>query len=540
VRYEDALPREHPQPQVHGIPYEASITNFRPKVPHRIPINMKDNLYTGAESRTRLVRGIKKAADAVGSTMGTRGSNALIQVIENPQHMATNDGATILQSIHFADPLEEMGKNILVESVSRANKQSGDGSSTTTVLTAAIIEEGMKSTENAIDIKRSLEECLPIVEEQIKAQSKEITVDTVAQVATISAEDEEIGNRIQDIYQQIGKDGIVYWDVSKTTEDSYSIGTGINIHDAGFLSPYMCDANDAGQNTNQIRLKNPHILVTKQKITSALDFEKIGAELFAKTITDLVVFADEVEPLVVPDLIKTRMMKGFRFIIVKMPTIWKDQWFEDIALATGASLVDPSAGLPMREVKMEHLGTVGDIIITKTDTYIDGIKDLSEHVQKLTDEATEEATHRASRLNTKTARYFVGAPSESALSYRRLKVEDAISAAYQALHGGIVPGAGNAMACVVLPDTIGGRILETALLKPMLQIMDNAGITIKTEPAKGKGYDTRTRELVDLIEAGIVNPTNVEINAVRNAISVAATLLSAPTVVTLPQHDEAI
>jgi chaperonin GroEL len=302
----------------------------------------------------------------------------------------------------------------------------------------------------------------------------------------------------------------------------------------------MCDANDAGQNTNQIRLKNPHILVTKQKITSAVDFEKIGAELFAKTITDLVVFADEVEPLVVPDLIKTRMMRGFRFIIVKMPTIWKDQWFEDIALATGASLVDPSAGLPMREVKMEHLGTVGDIIITKTDTYIDGIKDLSEHVQKLTDEATEEATHRASRLNTKTARYFVGAPSESALSYRRLKVEDAISAAYQALHGGIVPGAGNAMACVVLPDTIGGRILETALLKPMLQIMDNAGITIKTEPEKGKGYDTRTREIVDLIEAGIVNPTNVEINAVRNAISVAATLLSAPTVVTLPQHDEAI
>jgi chaperonin GroEL len=511
------------------------------------------------------VSGIKKASQAVGSTMGSRGSNAIIQVIEMPGHMTTNDGATILQSIQFADPLEEMGKNILVESVSRANKQSGDGSSTTTVLTAAIIEEGMKlmqpqgvimvpegasfedaikeakkQTATPIDIKRSLEECLPIVEEQIKAQSKEITVDTVAQVATISAEDEEIGNRIQDIYQQIGKDGIVYWDVSKTTEDSYSIGTGINIHDAGFLSPYMCDANDAGQNTNQIRLKNPHILVTKQKITSAVDFEKIGAELFAKTITDLVVFADEVEPLVVPDLIKTRMMRGFRFIIVKMPTIWKDQWFEDIALATGASLVDPSAGLPMREVKMEHLGTVGDIIITKTDTYIDGIKDLSEHVQKLTDEVTEESTHRASRLNTKTARYFVGAPSESALSYRRLKVEDAISAAYQALHGGIVPGAGNAMACVVLPDTIGGRILEVALLKPMLQIMDNAGITVKTEPSKGKGYDTRTRELVDLIEAGIVNPTNVEINAVRNAISVAATLLSAPTVVTLPQHDETI
>lgn len=507
---------------------------------------MKDNLHVGDDARIRLINGIKKAASAVGATMGTRGGNALIQAIEMPGHMATNDGATILQSIHFADPLEEMGKNILVEAVSRANKQSGDGSSTTTVLTAAIIEEGMKSTESAIDIKRSIEEALPIVEEQIKAQSKEITVDTVAQVATISAEDEEIGNRIQEIYQQIGKDGIVYWDVSKTTEDSYTIGTGINIHDAGFLSPYMCDATEAGQSTNQIRLKNPHIMVTKQKIASASDFESIGAQLYSKNITDLVVFADEVEPLVVPDLIKTRMMRGFRFIIVKMPTIWKDQWFEDIVLATGAKLVDPAAGIPLREAKMEHLGTVGDIIITKTDTYIDGIADLTDHVQKLQDEATEDSVHRASRLNTKTARYYVGAPTESALSYRRLKVEDAISAAYQALHGGIVPGAGNAMACVVLPDTIGGKILKEALKSPMKQIMSNAGIKTKRhwlwsteeEPRQGKGYDTRTRKPVDLIEAGIVNPTNVEINAVRNAISVAATVLSAPTVVTLPQDDK--
>jgi chaperonin GroEL len=493
----------------------------------------KDNLHTGEESRQRLFNGIKKAANAVGATMGSRGSNALIQAIESPGHLMTNDGVTILQSTHFADPLEEMGRTILLESVSRANKQSGDGSSTTTVLTAAIIEEGLKSQENAIDIKRSLDECLPLVEEQIKAQSKEITVDTVSQVATISAEDEEIGSLIQQIYQQIGKDGIVYWDVSKTAEDSYTIGTGINIHDAGFLSPYMCDATESGQSTNQIRLKNPHILVTKQKIASASDFEAIGAQLFSKNITDLVVFADEVEPLVVPDLVKTRMMRGFRFIIVKMPTIWKDQWFEDIALASGAKIIDPANGLPMRELKMEHLGTVSDIVITKTDTYIDGIKDLTEHITKLNEEATEESIHRATRLNTKTARYYVGAPSESALAYRRLKVEDALSAAYQALHGGIVPGAGNAMACVKLPDTLGGQILSIALKEPAKQIMRNAGIE-PTEMKKGKGYDTRTRKLVVLIEAGIVNPTNVEINAVRNAISVAATVLSAPTVITLP------
>lgn len=491
----------------------------------------KDNLHIN--STDRIVSGIRKAAQAVGATMGTSGSNAVIQAIENPGYLATNDGATILQAIRFADPLEELGRNFLVEAVSRANKQSGDGSSTTTVLTAAIIEEGLKSGHSAIEIKRSLEEEVPKVEEAIKAASKEITVDTLHQVATISAEDAEIGNRIQEIYQKIGKDGLVYWDVSKTTEDSYTIGTGITIHDAGFLSPYMCDANEQGQNTNQIRLKNPKILITKQKVASAVDFEKIGAHLHSKGITDLIVFADEVEPLVVPDLIKTRMMRGFRIVIVKMPVLWKDQWFEDLCLATGAKLIDPAA-YPMKEVTLDDLGTVEDIIITKGDTYIDGIKDITEHIEALKAEKTDDAEARAARLNTKTARYYVGAPSESALSYRRLKVEDAISAAYQALQGGIVPGAGVTMAYAYTPsDTIGGKILGEALKAPMKQILTNAGIT-DTELKLGHGYDTRTRKAVDLIEAGIVNPTNVEINAVRNAVSVAATILSAPTIVTLP------
>jgi chaperonin GroEL len=492
-----------------------------------------DNLHTNATER--LISGINKAATAVGATMGSLGSNAIIQAIETPGFLTTNDGFTILQAIQFADPIEQMGKQILQEAVSRANKQSGDGSSTTTVLTAAIIAEGMKSEHSAIEIKRSLEEELPKVEEAIRGQSVEITVDNVSEVATISAEDEDIGNRIQEIYQKIGKEGLVYWDVSKTTEDSYSIGTGITINGAGYLSPYMCDASESGANTNQIRLKNPKILVTKQKIASAADFERLGALLHSKGATDLVVFADEVDPLVVPDLIKTRMARGFRFIIVKMPVIWKDQWFEDLVLATGAKLIDPAA-YPLKEAKMEDLGTVDDIIITKSDTYIDGIKDISGHIKVLQDESTEESAHRASRLNTKTARYYVGAPSESALSYRRLKVEDAISAAYQALHGGIVPGAGVTMAYAYTPsDTIGGRILGEALKAPMKQILANAGIT-DTPLMLGHGYDTRTCKPVDLLKAGIVNPTNVEVNAVRNAVSVAATALSAPTIVTFPHE----
>lgn len=496
-----------------------------------------DNLHT--DGTQRLVSGIQKAARAVGATMGSLGSNAIIQAIENPGYLTTNDGYTILQAIKFSDPLEQMGKDILQEAVSRANKQSGDGSSTTTVLTAAIIEEGMKSGFSAIEIKRSLEEELMHVEDAIRAQSVDITVDTVSQVATISAEDEAIGNRIQEIYQKIGKEGLVYWDISKNTEDTYSIGTGLTIHDAGFLSPYMCDATETGQSTNQIRLKNPKILVTKQKVASANDFERIGAQLHSKGITDLVVFADEVEPLVVPDLIKTRMMRGFRIIIVKMPTVWKDHWFEDLVLATGAKLIDPAA-YPMKECTLEDLGTVEDIIIAKGDTYLDGVADMSAHIEALKATGEEEDANRAARLNTKTARYYVGAPSESALSYRRLKVEDAISAAYQALNGGIVPGAGVTMAYAYTPSsTIGGKILARALKAPMNQILANAEITAK-DTALGFGYDTRTRERVNLIDAGIVNPTNVEVNAVRQAVSVAATALSAPTIVTFPSDDKTL
>lgn len=496
---------------------------------------VKDNLHTDATGR--LVSGINKAAKAVGATMGSLGSNAIIQAIESPGFLTTNDGWLILDSIRFADPIEQMGKQILQEAVSRANKQSGDGSSTTTVLTAAIIAEGMKSKSSAIEIKRSLEEELPKVEAAIRAQSVEITVDNVSEVATISAEDEEIGNRIQEIYQTIGKEGLVYWDVSKTAGDSYSVGTGITVHGAGFFSPYMCDANESGANTNQIRLKNPKILVTKQKVASAGDFERIVVALHARSVTDLIVFADEVDPLVVPDLIKTRFAKGFRVVIVKMPVIWKDQWFEDLCLASGAKLIDPQA-YPMKECTLEDLGTVEDIIITKSDTFIDGISDVSGHTAALQAEASEDSVHRASRLNTKTARYFVGAPSESALSYRRLKVEDAISAAYQALHGGIVPGAGVTMAYAYKPsDTIGGKILGEALKAPMNQILTNAAITA-TDMELGFGYDTRTRQRVDLRKAAIVNPTNVEVNAVRNAVSVAATALSAPTIVTFPEQDE--
>jgi chaperonin GroEL len=441
-----------------------------------------------------------------------------------------------------------MGRKILLESINRANKASGDGSSTTCVLTAATITEGLQRTGKAhpMDIKRQMEACIPVIEKALQDQTKELVVDgelnleLLEQVATVSAEDAEIGSTIAEIYSKIGAKGLVHWDVSKTDKDTYSIGQGITVEGAGYVSPYMCDATESGQNTNQIRLKNPKLLITKQKIASAADFNTIGEALFNKDLKDVIVFCDEFDPLVNNDLIRTRQVRGFRFILVKMPTFWKDQWYEDLAIATGATVIDPSAGLPMKEAKIDHLGTVGNIVITREDTFIDGIADVTTHTKNLEEKGDDDSLLRASRLNTKTARYFVGAHSESALSYRRLKVEDAIGAAYQALNGGIVPGGGVALrnCAVEVADikTEGAGILANALLSVETRIRANAGVTGPVKTEQGEGIDTRTKMVVNMFEAGIVDPKNVVLNACKNAISVAATVITAPTIVTLPRE----
>jgi len=512
-----------------------------------------DTLHIGEEARAKLIAGIKKCALAVGGTMGTGGSNSIIEAIESPGHMVTNDGWTILNSIRLADPIEDMGRKILLEAVSRSNKHSGDGSSTCTVLTASIIEEGLKriTEANPMEIKRSLEDCIGLIEESINKQKREISIDEVGAVAAISAEDEAIGTRIQEIYQQIGKTGIIHWDISKTPEDYYVIGNGITVDGATYLSPYMCDADTSGNNTNQIRIRDANVLICKQKITTAKDFEKIAVHLNGKQIKDLVVFCDEIEPLIVGDLVRTRAVQGFRIVLIKMPVLWKDQWFTDLALASGAKVIDPSAGLSLDKADHEVLGKFGNITVTRTETYIDGLQDLSNHIKELEEEGSDDSKLRASRLNLKTARYFVGGHSDSAISYRRLKVEDAISAAYHALNGGVVAGGGVALLNTTMNGYggIGWTILNEALRKPFMQIVENTGLSMQEAKnltvessidsrSPHMGYDTRSRTLVDMFEAKITDPAVIVLNAVKNAISVAASILTTQTIVMLPREDE--
>lgn len=484
---------------------------------------MKDNIFSGPEVREKLAQGIFKVSSAVGGTMGSAGYNGLIEAIERPGYDLTNDGITIAEAIQLADPIEDMGRKILVEAISRANKQSGDGSSTTCVLTAAIIEEGMKYLDkiSPMEMKNSLESCVKIIEDSVDKQKKQITVKEVGQVASISAEDPKIGSMIEQIYKQIGKEGIIHWDISKTFEDHYTIGKGITVEGAGFVSPYMADLDEkTGSFLNVARWNKPKILITTQKITSAADFNDLFQALFNQNIKEVVVFCDEYEANVIPDLIKTRAVRGFKTLLVKMPVLWKDWWYEDLAKATGATIVDPVLGLSFKNMKLEHLGTVEHITVDKENTYLDGIEDVSEHIKKLEEDGSDDSKIRVSRLNTKTARYFVGAQSESALSHRRYKVEDAISASWQALHGGVCLGGG--VALVKASVSLDNEILKKALCAPHEQIKGNMG----------KSFSEK-----DMEEQNVYDPANIVLNAVRNAISVAASILTASVVVLYPRPE---
>lgn len=473
----------------------------------------RNNITTGKEAREKMMKAIGICREAVGATMGTAGNNGLVEAMASPGYLLTNDGATLLESMMFEDPIEEMGHKILLEAVSRANKASGDGSSTTTVLTHAILEEGQAFLgENTMELKRSLEACIPALEQSINEQKKEISVDDVWKVAAISAEDEEIGRKIGGIYKEIGKDGIIHWDISKTGEDYHTIGQGLTVEGAGIASPYMFDMDKTtGMYAQHAKMVNAQIIVSREKITTGAAFEQIFSTLNAKGKKEVVIFCEDFEVQAVAHLVMTYQRQGFRAVLVKLPTIYGDVWGEDLAVASGATVIDPAKGLALKDLKEEHIGQFGNITITKGDTFVDGIKDLKEHIERISEDED-----RAKRLNTKTARYFVGALSDAALSYRRLKVEDAINAAQQALLGGIVVGGGLALAKI----KTGNKILDKALKAPHEQIVKNMG----------KSFSEK-----DMEEQEVFDPANVVVNAAKNAISVSAAILTANTVITYPR-----
>ncbi|MDE2015908.1 MAG: hypothetical protein KGI72_05295 [Patescibacteria group bacterium] len=512
---------------------------------------MKDNIFVGEEARKGLIAGVRKVADAVGRTMGTSGQNSLIQAIEDPGHFPTNDGWQIANAIKLADPIEDMGRRITLEAINRANKESGDGSSTTCVLTAAILEKGMEQLANfsPMEIKRSLEYYIPVVEEHLQKQVREVSVDSLTAVASTSAENPEIGKRIEEIYKKIGKDGVIHWEAGKSPEDSYSISTGFKIEGAGYASRYMCDVDDGGQIQKSARLKDVPVMLYRGKITSAAQFDGVMGMAFNEGTEEVAIFCDEIEPAAVNDFVGTivkyaRQGRKFRIVAIKMPVIWNDEWWEDLEIASGAHIVGPhpAALVTLKNANLTNFGRIGYLTVSADEVYVDGIERLgilASHISQLKEKGDDDSLRRAERLNTKTARYFVGGYSPNAIAYRRMKVEDAINAASCALAEGIIPGGGVALLNVAESLTVrdpGALILKEALEVPFRQILKN-GSWEDNRNGENTGIDSRTGKTVDMFKAGIVDSHSVTMNAVRNAIGVAATIITIGNVVLMPRDE---
>ncbi len=501
---------------------------------------MTNNIKTGIYARQGIANGINQIADAVKLTLGAKGRNAIIQSDFSPGHLITNDGISIAKEAYFEDPLEQIGANIIKEVADRTNKESGDGTTTSIVLLQAILNEGMKENLSGMEVKNSLDELLPMIEESIDKQKKEITEADVHSVATISAESEELGNLIGKIYQEITKEGIIELDNSKTFETTYEIKEGVRLKNAGFISPYMANSG------KKAIYKKPLILITKQKISVISDIEPLIEKLMDKGIGELVIFTDDMDSGVAGRLIATHLQGNFKVLIIKAPIIWKDYIFEDFAKITGATVIGDASGTTLKSLTLAQLGTCDKIITDREETTVLGIKDISEHIKDLQEKGDDDSRLRLSWLTTKAAILKIGANSESELSYKRLKAEDAINAARLALQDGVVPGGGLTLfrTALKMPDTIGGNILREALKMPMKQIIENAGDSLEDLKVKhgemvacspSRIYDAKQRKIVDEPSSGIEDPAKVVKNAIKNAISIAGTVLTSEIVMIKPK-----
>jgi len=479
-----------------------------------------DNITHGVE---KLIIGCDKVADAVKVTLGAGGSNAIIEENLPPFHRVTNDGVTIAKSINLSDPVENIGANIIKEIAERAHKESGDGTTTATVIAQILLHED--KVANPMGFKRELDECIPLVEKEIDKQKRDITIDEVGKVATISSESEEIGNTIQQIYKEIGKNGIIELDNSNLSDTFYEIVDGVRIK-AGYFGEYSCTEQ------GKAVYKNPQVLISKEKVSTIDEIEPIIKKLIAEGKSELVLYCEDIDVGVASRLALTHMNGKFKTHLIKAPTLWKDWIYEDLSHLLGATPVDYSNGKTFKTLQLEDLGTCDKLISTKDETRLIGTKDISEHINSLNEKGItdDQQLLRTSWLNTKVGILKLGANSEAELSYKRLKTIDAINASKLALEDGVVCGGGLALYNIAntVPD-----YLKKALKAPLLQIIKNGGEVENIDEIHGSiGYNAKTNTIVDMWEANIIDPASVVKNSVISAISVAGTILTTNTVIT--------
>ncbi|MFG3617921.1 chaperonin GroEL [Nocardia sp. NPDC047654] len=509
------------------------------------------------KARRALERGVDKLADAVKVTLGPRGRHVVLaKSFGGPT--VTNDGVTIAREIELEDPFENLGAQLVKSVATKTNDVAGDGTTTATVLAQALVRAGLKNVAagaNPIAVGSGIAKAADAVSEALLALATPVSGEqAIAQVATVSSRDEEIGEMVGKALTTVGKDGVVTVEESSTLQTELVVTEGVQF-DKGYLSPYFITDPDS----QQAVLEDVFVLLHREKISSLPDFLPL-LEKIAESAKPVLIIAEDVEGEALSTLVVNAIRKTIKAVAVKAPFFGdrRKAFLDDLAVVTGGTVVNPDLGITLREAGLDVLGKVRRVVVTKDDTtIIDGAgsaADVEARVAQLrreieatdSDWDREKLEERLAKLAGGVAVIKVGAATETALKERKYRVEDAVSAAKAAVEEGIVPGGGTALVqaaskLVELRDSLSGdeavgvEVVRTALRAPLYWIATNAGLdgaVVVSKVAEGKeGFNAATLTYGDLLTDGVVDPVKVTRSAVVNAASVARMVLTTESAV---------
>lgn len=518
---------------------------------------MAKEILFDEDARRALGRGVDALANAVKVTLGPKGRNVVLEKKFGAPTI-TNDGVTIARDIELEDPFENMGAQLVREVATKTNDIAGDGTTTATLLAQAMIREGMRNVAagaNPMILRKGISKAVEALVSEIQKNAKMVeTKDAIAQVASISAADEETGALIAEAMEKVGKDGVI------TVEESKGMGTSLDVvegmqFDRGYISPYMVTDTDKMEAV----LNNPYILVTDRKIGAIADLLPI-LEKVVQQGKELMILAEDVEGEALATLVVNKLRGTFRAVAVKAPGFGdrRKAMLEDIATLTGATVITEDLGRKLDTVEVTDLGSARQVRISKDETTIvDGAGDIelikarvgqikAQLAETTSEFDKEKLQERLAKLSGGVAVIQVGAVTEVEMKEKKLRIEDALNATRAAVEEGIVAGGGTTFIDIIpVLDTIeavgdektGIQIVKRAIEEPVRQIANNAGLegSIVVEnvkkAAKGIGFNALTEEYVDMIAQGIVDPAKVTRSALQNAASIASMVLTTETIV---------
>lgn len=521
---------------------------------------MAKELHYGEDARRKLQAGVDKLANTVKITLGPKGRNVLLdKKFGSP--LITNDGVTIAKEIELEDAVENMGAQLVKEVATKTNDVAGDGTTTATLLAQIIIREGFKNVAagaNPMILKKGIQGAVDVAVDEIKKLSKEVdSKDSIAQVASVSAADEEIGKLIAEAMEKVGKDGVI------TVEEAKSMGTTLDVvegmqFDRGYLSAYMVTDTEKMEAV----LENPYILLTDKKISNIQELLPI-LEQVVQQGRKLLIICEDLEGEALATIVVNKLKGTFDCVAVKAPGFGdrRKAMMEDIAILTGGTVISEEVGYDLKEATLDMLGTAATVKVDKENTVIvDGAGDAKEiearvhQIKVQAEESTsdfdkEKLQERLAKLSGGVAVIKVGAATETELKERKLRIEDALNATKAAVEEGIVSGGGVALANAIPAvakyvkdlagdEKTGAAIIQRALEEPVRQIAENAGFEGSVVVAKvigseaGVGFNAANEEYMNMIDAGIVDPAKVTRSALQNAASASAMLLTTEAGVT--------